>query len=379
MVDNSELAGKKRGVYTLPPYAGWTNQQLTKNCGIVPYLLMKRYGFHAVMAGAKIDKEYPYIKYVRGMDIEFLPDGEMSTKISYVKSHINDIDLLILHGYNPYYVELVECYRELRPDGKIYMELDENLQNADRTGWYEENERKILDNCDVIGCSCRSLQKYLSKKIPYIIDYLPNGFCNFDGIDFTPDFSTKEKVILTVGRIGIYEKNNELLLEAFANIAENFPEWTVRLVGKISEKNFQIYLEQYFIRFPHLRNRVILTGEITNRNELAKEYQKASIFALTSRKEGGTPNVIAEALAAGCYIVTSSIDAAEDATDCGKCGDVFQNENTLALITVFRNLLNNQSKIQQGGHHALTYVKETFNFEKIVDRLYYLLYGECER
>ena len=54
MVDNSELAGKKRGVYTLPPYAGWTNQQLTKNCGIVPYLLMKRYGFHAVMAGAKI-------------------------------------------------------------------------------------------------------------------------------------------------------------------------------------------------------------------------------------------------------------------------------------------------------------------------------------
>ena len=370
------MGGKRRGVYSLPAYAGWSNQQLTKNCGIVPYLFYKKFGFHAVMAGAKTEASYPYIKYVEGMDVEFLPDGEMTTKLDYIRTHAADMDLLILHGYYPNYEEMVKCYRNLHPDGKIYLELDINLQAADRTPWRSEKVESVLGACDVIGASCRSMQRYMSKKTPYRIEYIPNGFYDFEGIDFTPDFSKKEKIILTVGRIGTHQKNNELLMEAFAAVADEMPGWSMRLIGRI-EEHFSNYIDNYFLRFPMLKDRVIFTGVVTDRTMMAEEYRRAKIFALTSRMEGGTPNVIAEALSAGDYIVTSDIDAAEEAVNGGKCGSVFPNGDERKLTEILRQLSKNEKQLEQGGRRAVSYVKEDLDYERIVERLYYLLYGEC--
>ena len=367
---------KRRGVYSLPAYEGWSNQQLTKNCGIVPFLFYKKFGFHAVMAGAKIEESYPYTKYVEGMDVEFLPNGELSTKLDYIRSHAEDMDLLILHGYYPNYVDIVKCYRVLRPDGKIYMELDINLQAADRTAWRSEKVGEVLGECDVIAASCRSMQRYMSRKTPYRIEYIPNGFYNFEGIDFAPDFSKKERIILTVGRIGTHQKNNEVLLEAFAAVADEMPGWSVRLVGRI-EENFNVYIENYFSRFPALKDRVVFTDVITDRMRMAEEYRRAKIFALTSRMEGGTPNVIAEALSAGDYIVTSDIDAAEEATNGGRCGAVFPIEDKTRLTEILCRLSKNEEKIVRGGDRAVLYVREALDYGQIVDRLYYLLYGEC--
>ncbi len=370
------MVEKTRGVYTLPAYAGWSNQQLTKNCGIVPYLFHKRFGFHAVMAGARTEDSYPYIKYVEGMDVEFLPDGELSTKLDYINAHATDMDLLILHGYYPNYLEIVKRYRSLRADGKIYMELDINLQAADRTPWRSDKVDTVLGACDVIGASCRSMQRYMSRKTPYRIEYIPNGFYDFDGVGFAPDFAEKENIILTVGRLGTHQKNNELLLEAFAAVADDMPGWTLRLVGRI-EEGFNPYIEDYFLRYPMLKNRVIFTGIITDRSTMAKEYRRAKIFALTSRMEGGTPNVIAEALSAGDYIVTSDIDASGEAVDNGRCGDVFPVENKRKLMEILLRLSRNEKRIELGGRRAVEYAKSAFDYERIVDRLYYLLYGEC--
>ena len=107
------------------------------------------------------------------------------------------------------YVDMVKCYRSLRPDGKIYMELDINLQAADRTPWRSEKVAAVMEACDVIGASCRSMQQYMMRKTPYKVEYIPNGFYDFESVDFTPDFSRKEKIILTVGRIGTHQKHNE--------------------------------------------------------------------------------------------------------------------------------------------------------------------------
>lgn len=370
------MGEKRRGVYSLPAYAGWSNQQLTKNCGIVPYLFYKKFGFHAVMAGAKTEDSYPYIKYVEGMDVEFLPDGELSTKLDYIRSHAEDMDLLILHGYYPNYVDIVKCYRDLRPDGKIYMELDINLQAADRTPWRSEKVAAVLGECDVIGASCRSMQRYMMRKTPYKVEYIPNGFYDFGNVDFTPNFLRKEKIILTVGRIGTHQKNNELLLETFAAVANEMPGWSVRVVGGIDAK-FQEYIENYFTQFPRMKDRMTFTGVITDRKKMAEEYKRAKIFALTSRMEGGTPNVIAEALSAGNYIVTSDIDAAEEAVDSGRCGEVFSLKQKEALAEILCKLSRNEDIILQGGRHAVEYARTAFDFGRIVDRLYYLLYGEC--
>ncbi|MBQ9634501.1 MAG: glycosyltransferase family 4 protein [Schwartzia sp.] len=370
------MGEKRRGVYSLPAYAGWSNQQLTKNCGIVPYLFYKKFGFHAVMAGAKTEDSYPYIKYVEGMDVEFLPDGEMSTKLDYISAHAKEMDLFVLHGFYPDYEGVVKHYRKLRPDGKIYMELDLNLQAADRMNWRSSDVEELFGACDVIGASCRSMQCYMSRRCAYKIEYIPNGFYDFEGTDFTPDFLQKENIILTVGRIGTYQKNTELLLETFAAVANEMPGWSVRIVGGI-DAGFQKYIENYFVQFPGMKDRVTFTGVITDRKKMAEEYKRAKIFALTSRMEGGTPNVIAEALSAGNYIVTSDIDAAEEAVDGGRCGEVFSLKQKEMFTEILCKLSRNEDIILQGGRHAVKYAKNAFDFGRIVDRLYYLLYGEC--
>nr|AIA94413.1 CAZy families GT4 protein [uncultured Clostridium sp.] len=115
-------------------------------------------------------------------------------------------------------------------------------------------------------------------------------------------------------------------------------------------------MQQYFIRFPFLRKRIIFTGQIENKADLIREYQLAKIFTLTSRVEGGTPNVIAESLFSGCYQVLTNFDAASEATDNGQCGvvvrDIKDLEDKLLL------LCNDDRRLLEGGRNAIDFAKK---------------------
>lgn len=365
----------RMGVYTLPAYAGWSNQQITKNCGILPYLFHTRYGFRAVMAGARVDRDYPNTAKVPGMEMDFLADGSLSAKLRYIEEHAGAMDLFILHGcFIDEYAALVRRYRALRPDGKIYWELDANSYHIDRIGRGGDDLACLIEESDVIGASCRKIQRHIGKKWPCVVEYIPNGFYDFfDGR--VADFSRKEDIILTVGRIGANQKFSPMLLEAFGRAADDMPGWSLRLVGRI-EPGFMDYVKKYFARNPGLIKRVTLTGEISDKAALADEYTRAKVFALTSTFEGGTPNVIAEALHFGCYIVTSDIDAAEDATDGGRAGATFPLMDIDSLVRIFRELAHDDVRLSAGGRHAARYAASTFDFEKCAVRLHYLLYGK---
>lgn len=333
----------KRGAYVMNPSGGWVNQTLLKDCGIIPYLLYKNHGFHSVMVGSEVEGEtYPYLeKYVRGLEMDFLPDKTLQTKIAYMNAHAADIDLLILYGAYPVYIPIVDFYRQVRPDGKIYLATDMNIGWGSRITHNHPDYKRFIKSCDVVAASCRSVQKYLSAKWRVPIELIRNGWYNFPQVSFDNLFKQKENIILTVGRIGTDQKRNEDTLAAFAKVADDLPDWKLRLVGTI-EENFKPYMENFFAEYPNLRERVIFTGLIEDKTALMEEYKRAKIFCLTSTFEG-FPNVVAEALFAGDFIIFSNFDAALEATDDGK--------------------------------HAVEYARRNFDAEHIVAKLYYLLYG----
>ncbi|MBR1859001.1 MAG: glycosyltransferase family 4 protein [Selenomonadaceae bacterium] len=349
------MINKSRGIYCFNSEGIWSNQQLLKDCGIIPYLFYKNYGFHAVMVGAKSDNNYPYLNtYVKGLQMDFLPEDTLDARIHYVTSHINDIDILMLQGMYFQYTPLIDIYRQLRPDGKIYMATDANLIWIQNWSHHVKYLSQYLAKCDVVAASCRTTQQVMNIKFPITIELIRNGFYNFANADFSDVFDKKQDIILTVGRIGSAQKNNELLLEAFAAVADKIPEWKVRLVGSV-EDSFERYIDEYFKKFPHLKDRVIFTGLIENKLDLMNEYKQAKIFAITSTYEGGTPNVIAEALYNGCYIVTSDIDGASDATNDGRCGKVFPIGDKNALIDILTDLCRDDvaSVMHRGGGRSL--------------------------
>ena len=350
---------------------GWNNQQLLKDCGLVPYLLHKNHGFHSVMVGMKVDASYPYLEYVRGLELDFLPEDTLEARINYIDSHAGYIDLLILYGAYPVYIPLVEHYKKVRPDGKVYLATDMNIAWADRLPHESPAYKNFIHSCDVIAASCRATQKYLSAKWSVPVDLIRNGWYNFFNVNF--DNVSKENIILTVGRIGSNQKQNHILIEAFAKVAKSLPAWKVRLVGSV-EDGFKPYIEKFFAAHPELKERVIFTGLIENKSALMEEYKRAKIFCLTSNFEGA-PNVAAEALFSGDFVICSSIDAADDMTDDEHCGKIFPIGNVDALAKIFLNVCSDEKLISTGGRNARDYAREQFDANKIVARLNYLLYG----
>lgn len=367
-----------RGAYTIAHSGtpttggGWNNQQLLKDCGLVPYLLHKNHGFRSVLVGQQFDESYPYLEqYVRGLELEFLPEDTLQARLDYIDAHAADMDLLIVYGAYPDNAPLVERYRSVRADGKIYLATDMNIAWADRLPYEEPSYKKFLQACDVIAASCRTTQKYLSTKWSVPVDLIRNGWYNFFNVKF--DNVRKENIILTVGRIGSNQKQNHVLLEAFATVAADLPDWSVRLVGGV-EDSFKPYVAKYFAAHPDLRGRVTFTGLIEDKAALMDEYKRAKLFCLTSNFEGA-PNVAAEALFSGDYIISSTIDAADDITDDGNCGAVFPIGDVEALATLLLEVCQENKLILSGSRHAASYARRQFDANKIVARLHYLLYG----
>ena len=353
------LKDGRRGAYVVRSDGGsWNNQQLLKDCGIIPYMLHKNHGFRAVMP-IYADKmpDFPYLEtYVKGLEFELLPDDTLETRIKYICEHSEDIDLLILYGAYNQYIPMVHYYKEYRPDGKVYLATDMNMPWAEAISYtYDLPEwRDFLSQCDVIAASCRKTQRYLNMKWPFSVELIRNGWYNAANVSFDDLFAQKENIILTVARIGVPQKNHELLLETFAACSYDIPNWRLKLIGEFSgseeeQLNFKKFLNDFFTRFSHLKDRIEFTGLIEDKLALAEEFKKAKIFILTSNFEGGAPNVIGEALHSGCYIIVSDIDAADDCTDEGRCGSTFPIGDKLALTNTLKHVCNNNDLILGGG------------------------------
>ncbi|MBQ7478542.1 MAG: hypothetical protein IJT01_06545, partial [Selenomonadaceae bacterium] len=141
----------RRGMYCFAPYDGWYDQQLTKNVGLVPYIFYKEYGFHSVMVTGQ-GGPYPSLDtYVKGLELVRMESPEQEHLLRYIEEHAEDMDVFVMHGATPFYYALLKRYREVRPDGKVYLELDPNGGWMNRVPvdlpvfqWY-------LSACDVVG------------------------------------------------------------------------------------------------------------------------------------------------------------------------------------------------------------------------------------
>ena len=346
---------------------GWKNVELIKDCGLIPYLLYKNHGCRVTMVGAKSD-EYDYLDtYVKGIRMEFLPSGVEKEKLRYIHENARQIDCLVLRGCYPTNFNVANLYKCLNPKGKIYVGLDANSHWMDRIDWCMPEFMRFMEDCDIIATSCKAMQRHLNEKWPWEINYIPNGYYDFTNQDFSVETVEKKNVILTVGRLGTKQKATDILMEAFSLISEQIPDWTLRLVGSIKPE-FEDYLDDFFANFPKMKEKIQLTGSINNREEVIREYREAKIFALASTVEGGTPNVISEALNNGCAIAITKIDAYEEAIDRGKCGRACEIGSVKDLSRILLTLCTNES-ISDLCNHAYEYGHACFDMEKIVRKL----------
>jgi glycosyltransferase involved in cell wall biosynthesis/SAM-dependent methyltransferase len=383
--------GNRIAITFMPFDRPWTNVELIKDCGLIPYFLAKNHGFTVYMIGQAPDGiapgiygreqadeiifTYPYFYYVDTLHFWLVKEYTQETRISILKEIASKADLLILRGCHASNIPLPAIYKQINTSGKVYCGLDANSTWMDTILWDKPDFLQFLKNTDVMATSCTAMAEYLSEKWPKHIETITNGTCDFLSVfqEFTP-FSQRENTILTVGRLGTEQKATEVLVQAFLLIEKEIPDWKLKLIGSETPE-FRQFMKNIFENHPELRNRVIEPGEISGRPMLYQEYKKAKIFALSSRLEGGTPNAAADALMAGLAMAVTDVDACEDMTAGGQCGLVSPIDDVEALAQNLRALCQSEN-LETIGKNAYRQAKAHYDMEKNVRKLYTLLFRE---
>jgi glycosyltransferase involved in cell wall biosynthesis len=114
-------------------------------------------------------------------------------------------------------------------------------------------------------------------------------------IGFTPRSRLDNPLIVAAGRL-VNEKQFPRMVEAFALIADQIPEWRLRIYGAGPKRQELVRL----VRKLGIFDRVELPGSVP---DMRGEWAKASISALTSRAEG-FPLSVQEAMAAGVPVAS---------------------------------------------------------------------------
>lgn len=227
--------------------------------------------------------------------------------------------------------------------------------------------KSFVKKCDLISCETRECFNRLSKGI-YGVDvkekltFLPNGI-DKNIIDlYTKDeiVNKKENIIITVARLGEYEKNTELLVNSLKGI--DLKEWKVYLIGTMT-KAFEKYIKEFFEENPTLKEKLIFTGPIFNRNELMKYFVKSKCFLFTSRYES-YGLVLNEANSYLNYIISTNVGAAGDIIENDNLG-VKVDENPEAIAKQIEHFINNNESIMERIYYEVN--RDRLCWNNIID------------
>ncbi len=137
--------------------------------------------------------------------------------------------------------------------------------------------------------------------------------------------------ILAVGRLGS-EKGFDVLIQAFAQIAERHPTWQLRILG---DGPLRTPLEQQ-IEALGLTGRVELPGRC---RDVLEQLSEAGMFVLSSRFEG-FPNALVEAMACGRAVISTNCPSGpSDLIETGRNGVLVPVDDAQALAVNMEQLL----------------------------------------
>lgn len=143
--------------------------------------------------------------------------------------------------------------------------------------WSSSIEKEAIKNCDVLQTLMPHDIIVFQTVFPALpMKWIPNIVPQYD----IGEATQRLPVIIDVARLDTKQKRQHLLLEAFAKISEQFPQWKVELWGE--EQRGETYTRklQDIIQKHHLENQVKLCG---NTDDVLSVYHRASIFAFPVR------------------------------------------------------------------------------------------------
>ena len=383
---------KKKKICHIRFNASDTPARAFQDCGMFLYTLAKDFNWDSTYVFYKTRPEetqwnQTFLKYVRPVCLGETDDLDYKKQVSlakkFIQEHIHEYDAIMLFHYGSTAWKLAKFCKKYNPNVVVYIKLDmgiggfnhfcnngpfQNLKN-----WVEKFKSSYVD---IFTVETKSYYEELKKTSVFKnrIEYLPNGVSlidiDVDGIDALP----KENSIVTIGRLGIPEKNSPLLLRVIEKMPESLvKQWKFLLIGP-STQEFIEEVHNFKVSNPNIVDSIIMVGPVTDRNELYTYGRKAKIICMTSLSESTCISTL-ESMYFGAYpIITNYSDFVMDTTNKGTCGIIVENGNAdeLAqqLINAMKNdnLLINCNKSQDYARSAFNYRELSYKLDLILRR-----------
>jgi glycosyltransferase involved in cell wall biosynthesis len=187
------------------------------------------------------------------------------------------------------------------------------------------------------------------------LEVIPNGLTMDAGKSLT---SWSAPVVMAAGSL-IPRKGFERLIRAFAPLADDFPDWQLRIFGKGGEEEAL----RKTIEGLGVAGAVELAGFTAS---LHDEMLGASLFAMSSYSEA-LPMVLLEAMAAGLPVVAFDCTGPHELVEHGRTGTLAEDGDIAALTEALRALMADEALRRRFGQAGRS-VAERYRIEDVVSQ-----------
>lgn len=351
-------------------FPGLLNYHLIKDVGLLPYAMGRFFNYNSYILTYKNDN-YSLLNdelkggYLKLIYLDKIFNRETRDVVIYLLKHSRNIDVLQsfnLHDTLGLFVYFT-IFKLLNRSGKVYVKLDADdliiKLLIGKKGISGYMQRFMINHLiDVTSVESTGSYKKLTESNIIPEDKLilvPNGIC----IQSDLEISDKDNIILTVGHLGTQAKATEVLLEAFSKI-QDLQDWKLVLLGTV-EESFKSYIEKYFNENPHLKDKVLFEGYISNRDDIYSYYAKSKIFCFPSRSESFGIALV-ESAYFGCYLLTTDVGGARDVLNVTDYGELIKMDDSDYLASRLQNFITDHVEIERDPNELMKKVNENFNW-----------------
>lgn len=174
---------------------------------------------------------------------------------------------------------------------------------------------------------------------------------------------TSENYIFYMGRIDLFMKGIDLLLDSFEKIAEQFPNIKLKIAGRGSAHDLNWLKNR--ISNSKFREKITFLQNVTDEEKLVL-YQKALFVCMPSRFEGWCISAI-EAAAAGKATIGSRISGLREAIQENVTGLLIESQNVNELSSTMKTLITDEHLRIRFGENGRIWAKN-FTWEQIATK-----------
>lgn len=385
-------------------FPGCRNFHLTKDVGMIPYILYRDFGYDSYVI-CHGDDEYSYLDSdVRGLKLWPLGKSRLHALEGWARSrraggralraaealcaffdalpfmlrHARRIDVLQVYHYKDESIIAAFLYRLFNPGGIVYLKLDLHpdvvelcLTDPARV---KSSPAYGIARFDAISVEYREALDVLRRIHPVFKGYADRLYYVPNGIDapalsrFYRDFGRKEDLVIHAGRLGMPQKASEVALEAFARVSGDFPGWRLVLIGTM-EEGFSRRLAEFVESHGDAGSRITYAGFLEAREDVYEYYGRAKVCIFPSLFE----SFGLVALEAGCMgdaLLASDIPPVRDLTDGGRYGYLCSVGDVDCFAAKLRRMMTDGDETARSGAALSGYVRKAFDWSPICANLH---------